>query len=327
MKSHEFINEAAQNPQSGDYQRMLDFVNTNKTPGVPPDQQIALAMFRELDKQKQQNNQLGAELRAAEERIDIATQGGELAKSELGKHQGELERERGNMQQQRDQMGKIDQERTEREMASAEQLQNLTARFETIKNKPGVSPDSTKELEKQMQELQKNGVDIEKYKSLEQSVANMQKMQQVDDRSMQSLIGQVKAAQDKADELSQTRADVSGEVEQSTGAMQDEIDQLKQQLARFREVEQTVSALQPMVQDILAPKVDKLIKRQDITDKVNQIKSTKAFAKDEITRNAGRSALPPQPPAPNPQMSLPGMQPQPVAEDKLFKLIKWATGK
>jgi chromosome segregation ATPase len=325
MKSHEFINEAAQNPQSGDYQRMLDFVNTNKTPGVPPDQQIALAMFRELDKQKQQNNQLGAELRAAEERIDIATQGGELAKSELGKHQGELERERGNMQQQRDQMGKIDQERTEREMASAEQLQNLTARFETIKNKPGVSPDSTKELEKQMQELQKNGVDIEKYKSLEQSVANMQKMQQVDDRSMQSLIGQVKAAQDKADELSQTRADVSGEVEQSTGAMQDEIDQLKQQLARFREVEQTVSALQPMVQDVLAPKVNQLYKRQQAADGVDPRAIGKSLiAKGGLGPSAQamltkvRQAQQPAQPAP---------APTPVAEDKLFKLIKWATGK
>jgi chromosome segregation ATPase len=271
MKSYEFITEAAQNPQSGDYQRMLDFVNTNKAPGVPPDQQMALAMFRELDKQKQQNNQLSAELKAAEQRIDIATQGGDIAKSELGKHRGELERERGNIKQQRDQQDKIDQERTEREMASAEQLQNLTARFDTIKNKPGVTPEATQALEKQMKELQKNGVDIEKYKSLEQSVASMQSMQRVDDRSMQSLIGQVKAAQAKADELSQTRADVSGEVEQSTGAMQDELDQLKQQLARFRGVEQTVAALQPMVQDVLAPKVDKLIQKQDVADKVNRI--------------------------------------------------------
>lgn len=39
MKSREFVTEG---PQSGDYQRMLDFVNTNKTPGVPPEQQIAL---------------------------------------------------------------------------------------------------------------------------------------------------------------------------------------------------------------------------------------------------------------------------------------------
>jgi chromosome segregation ATPase len=321
MKSHEFITEG---PQSGDYQRMMDFVNTNKTPGVPPEQQIALAMFRELDKQKQQNSQLSAELKSAEQRIDLATQGGELAKTQLGKHQSELERERERGAKEKDAQNQIDQEQSDREKASEEQIQGLTARLETIKNKPGVNPEATKELENQMKQLQKNGVDIEKYKGLEQAVSSMQKMQQVDDRSMQSLIGQVKAAQAKADELAQTRTQVGGEIEQSSGAMQDEIDQLKQQLARFREVEQTVSALQPMVQDVIAPKVDKLVQKQDIADKLNNRRTAQAFARDEITRGMPNMVQPPAP-APNPQMSLPGMQP--VAEDKLFKLIKWATGK
>jgi chromosome segregation ATPase len=319
MKSHEFITEG---PESSDYQQMLNFVNNNKTPGVPPEQQVALAMFRELNKQQAQNKQLGAELKAAEQRIDIAAQGGELASAELGKHQGELERERGDIDKQRDKMGKIDQKNSEREKASAEQLQNLTAQLDQIKQKPGVDPNATKELEKQMDELKKNGLDADKYQDLEQAVANMQNMQQVDDKTMQSLIGQVKDAQAKADELSQTRAAVGGEIEQSTAGMQDEIEQLKAQLAHFREVEQTVAALQPMVQDVLAPKVDKLIKNQDIADKVNRIKTTQAFARDEITRNAARSALQPQAPAPDPQMSLPG-----VAESKLLKAIKWATGK
>lgn len=321
MKSHEFITEG---PQSGDYQRMMDFVNTNKTPGVPPEQQIALAMFRELDKQKQQNSQLSAELKSAEQRIDLATQGGELAKTQLGKHQSELERERERGAKEKDAQNQIDQEQSDREKASEEQIQGLTARLETIKNKPGVNPEATQALEKQMKELQKNGVDLEKYKSLEQAVSSMQNMQQVDDRSMQSLIGQVKAAQAKADELAQTRTQVGGEIEQSSGAMQDEIDQLKQQLARFREVEQTVSALQPMVQDVIAPKVDKLVQKQDIADKLNNRRTAQAFARDEITRGMPNMVQPPAP-APNPQMSLPGMQP--VAEDKLFKLIKWATGK
>jgi DNA repair exonuclease SbcCD ATPase subunit len=319
MKSHEFITEG---PESSDYQQMLNFVNNNKTPGVPPEQQVALAMFRELNKQQAQNKQLGAELKAAEQRIDIAAQGGELASAELGKHQGELERERGDIDKQRDKMGKIDQKNSEREKASAEQLQNLTAQLDQIKQKPGVDPNATKELEKQMDELKKNGLDADKYQDLEQAVANMQNMQQVDDKTMQSLIGQVKDAQAKADELSQTRAAVGGEIEQSTAGMQDEIEKLKAQLAHFREVEQTVAALQPMVQDVLAPKVDKLIKNQDIADKVNRIKTTQAFARDEITRNAARSALQPQAPAPDPQMSLPG-----VAESKLLKAIKWATGK
>jgi DNA repair exonuclease SbcCD ATPase subunit len=321
MKSHEFITEG---PQSGDYQRMMDFVNTNKTPGVPPEQQIALAMFRELDKQKQQNSQLSAELKSAEQRIDLATQGGELAKTQLGKHQSELERERERGAKEKDAQNQIDQAQSDREKASEEQIQGLTARLETIKNKPGVNPEATKELENQIKQLQKNGVDIEKYKGLEQAVSSMQKMQQVDDRSMQSLIGQVKDAQAKADELAQTRTQVGSEIEQSSGVMQDEIDQLKQQLARFREVEQTVAALQPMVQDVIAPKVDKLVQKQDIADKLNNRRTAQAFARDEITRGMPNMVKPPTP-APNPQMSLPGVQP--VAEDKLFKLIKWATGK
>lgn len=321
MKSYEFITEGQ---QSGDYQRMMDFVNTNKTPGVPPEQQIALAMFRELDKQRNQNQQLSAELKSAEQRIDLATQGGELAKTQLGKHQSELERERERGAKEKDAQGAIDQEQSDREKASEEQIQGLTARLETIKNKPGVNPEATKELENQMKQLQKNGVDIEKYKGLEQAVSSMQKMQQVDDRSMQSLIGQVKAAQAKADELAQTRTAIGGEISQSTDAMQDEIEQLKSQLARFREVEQTVSALQPMVQDVIAPKVERLVKKQEIADTLSARRTAQAFAKKEITGGVP-NMIPQPPPAPNPQMSLPGMQP--VAEDKLFKLIKWATGK
>ena len=319
MKSHEFI---AEGPESSDYQQMLNFVNNNKTPGVPADQQVALAMFRELNKQQQQNKQLDAELKAAEQRIDIATQGGELSTQELGKHQAELERERERGKKQKDAQGKIDQEQSAREKASEEQIQGLASLLEAIKGKPGVSAEAGKALEKQIEELKTNGLDTGKYQDLEQAVANMQNMQQVDDKTMQSLIGQVKDAQAKADELSQTRAAVGGEIEQSTAGMQDEIEQLKAQLAHFREVEQTVAALQPMVQDVLAPKVDKLIKNQDIADKVNRIKTTQAFARDEITRNAARNALQPQSPAPNPQMQLPGM-----AESKLLKAIKWATGK
>jgi len=322
MKSREFIKEAA---STNDYQQMMKFVSANPTPGVPADQQVAVALFRELQKQEKQNQQMGAELAAAEQRIDMATQSGELSQQELGKHQGELEKERERGDKQKAAIGKLDQTHAEREKASAEQIQNMASQLDALKSKPGVSAEAGKALQQQIEDLNKNGLDSSKYQALEQQVAKMQNMQQVDDKTMQSLIGQVKDAQAKAAELAQTRTAVGGEIEQSTGAMQDEIDQLKQQLARFREVEQTVSALQPMVQDVLAPKVDKLIKNQDIADKVNRIKTTQAFARDEITRNAARSALQPQAPAPNPQMSLPGMQP--VAEDKLFKLIKWATGK
>jgi chromosome segregation ATPase len=320
MRINDILQEAGDD--SGDYQQMLAFTRANRVGGVPEEQQIPLALFKELKKQQQQNQALSSELSDAEQRINQAMATGELSKQELGMHRGELDRERAAGEKQQAAVGQLGQQYSEREKASAEQLQNLTAQLDQIKQKPGVDPNATKELEKQMDALKKNGLDADKYRSLEQQVAKMQNMQQVDDKTMQSLIGQVKDAQAKADELSQTRAAVGGEIEQSTAGMQDEIEQLKQQLAHFREVEQTVAALQPMVQDVLAPKVDKLIKNQDIADKVNRIKTTQAFARDEITRNAARSAMQPPAPAPNPQMQLPGM-----AESKLLKAIKWATGK
>lgn len=319
MKSHEFINEATSG--TNDYQQMMSFVNANKAPGVPADQQVALAMYKELQKQQALSKNLSAELQAAEQRIDVATQGGELTQQELGKHQGELEKERGDIEKQRDKMGKIDQQHSEREKASAEQLQGLTAQLDQIKQKPGVDPKATKELEKQIEQLKANGIDSSKYRGLEQAVANMQNMQQVDDKTMQSLIGQVNAAQAKADELAQTRAAVGGEISQSTDAMQDEIEQLKQQLSKFREVEQTVAALQPMVQDVIAPKVERLVKKQEIADTLSARKTAQAFAKKEITGGVP-NMIPQPPPAPNPQIPLPGM-----AESKLLKAIKWATGK
>jgi hypothetical protein len=108
--------------------------------------------------------------------------------------------------------------------------------------------------------------------------------------------------------------------------MQDEIDQLKQQLARFREVEQTVSALQPMVQDVLAPRVNQLYKRQQAADGVDP----RAIGQSMIAKGglgpAAQAMLTKvrqtQQPAPAPTPA-----PTPVAEDKLFKLIKWATSK
>jgi len=319
MKSHEFINEATSG--TNDYQQMMSFVNANKAPGVPADQQVALAMYKELQKQQALSKNLSAELQAAEQRIDQATQSGELSNQELGKHRAELERERERGKKQKDAQGAIDQEQSAREKASQEQIQGLTSQLEAIKGKPGVSAEAGKALEKQIEELKTTGLDAGKYRSLEQAVANMQNMQQVDDKTMQSLIGQVKAAQAKADELSQTRAAVGGEISQSTDAMQDEIEQLKAQLAHFREVEQTVAALQPMVQDVIAPKVERLVKKQEIADTLSARKTAQAFAKKEITGGVP-NMIPQPPPAPNPQMSLPG-----VAESKLLKAIKWATGK
>lgn len=360
MRYRDLVNEDPS--ATNDYQQMMAFVNANRAPGVPPDQQIALAMYKELQKQQALSKNLSAELQAAEKRIDQATQSGELAGQELGKHQAELERERDRGDKQKDAVSKIDQEHSAREKASAEQMQQLTSQLETIKSKPGVSAEAGQELEKQIEELKTKGVDPRKYDSLAQSVARMQNMQQVDEKTIQDLMAQVNDAKAKADELAKTRASVGGEIEQSTVAMQDEIEQLKQQLANFRNVEKTVATLQPMVQDVIAPKVDKLVKKQEIADTLSTRKTAQAFAKKEIAGGVPNMISPApdnqmelpgmatQPTAPEAQLPLPGVPPQTpnydtqrkarelatrvknsrpdsVYEDKLFKLIKWATGK
>jgi chromosome segregation ATPase len=315
MKYNEIISES---DPSGDYQQMTNFINRNRTPGVPADQQVALALFKELQKQQQQNNELSAELSAAEKRIDTATQSGDLAKQQLGLHRDELDSERQALDKQRDTIGKIDQQNTAREKASNEQINNLTSQLEMIKGKPGVSSAAAKELEKKIQEIQKNGVDLDKYQELEQTVIRMQSMQQVDDTTMKDLVAQVKNAQSMADELAKSKSSLGKDVEQTSAQLQTQLNQIKQQLADFREVEQTVSALQPMVQDVLAPKVDKLYKRQLAVDKIDPRAIAKQFTtKGGLGQGVDQLVQQPQPPQP----------PAPVAEDNMLKLIKWATRK
>lgn len=365
MKSHEFIKE---DDTTNQYQQMMTFLNRNKVPGVPPEQQLALAMFKELQKTQAHNQELDAELKAAEKRIDVATQGGELAKQQLGKHQAQLDKEIGDIDAQREKMSQIDKQHSERELASEKQLQTLTAQLEEIKMKPGASKAATDALEQQIEEIKSNGVDKEKYDQVAQAVARMQNMQQVDDKMLKGLVSQVKAAQAKAEELVKTRANVGGEIEQTTAQMQDEIDQLKKQLDHFRTVEKTVSSLTPMVQDVIAPKVDKLYKRQLAADNIDPSTIAQKFAAKGGLGPAAQQMLDKTPPPQ--QLDLPGMpavkpqqmnlplpdtnksaapppapdysadrmardatnkakrtDPAAVYEDKLFKLIKWATGK
>jgi chromosome segregation ATPase len=315
MKIRQIISE---DDPSGEYRQMTNFINRNRTPGVPDNQQVALALFKELKKQQQQNNELSAELSAAEKRIDTATQSGELAKQQLGLHRDELDSERQALDKQRDTISKIDQQHSEREKASDEQINNLTSQLETIKNKPGVSSAAAKELEKKIEEIQKNGVDADKYQELEQTVIRMQSMQQVDDTTMRDLVTQVKNAQSMADELAKSKSSLGKDVEQTTAQLQTQLDQMKQQLADFREVEQTVSALTPIVQDVLAPKVDKLYKRQLAVDRVDPAAIAQQLrTKGGLDQVVGQMAPQAQTPPP----------PTPVAEDKLLKMIKWATSK
>ena len=109
-----------------DYINMLNFVKGSGLEGVPADQQVAVALFKELQKQQQKNTKLGQELSAAERRIDQATQSGDMYGQELATHQAELDRERGEIDKQREKMGQIDRQYADRAQASEQQMRSLT---------------------------------------------------------------------------------------------------------------------------------------------------------------------------------------------------------
>lgn len=339
MKITDIITEDTEG-STADYQRMLNFVRNSKIQGVPPDQQVAVALYRELEKQQAKNAELGAELSAAEKRIDVATQGSELQQQQLGKHATELEKERGNIAQQQAAMGKLDAASAEREKASRSQLKDLTDKLEAVKSKPGVDPEIAKRLEKEITQLKNNGIGADKVRELEATITNIQQQRQVDDSTMNDLLAKVNDAQAAAKELEKTKQDLGQSIEKTTADAQDQIQQIKQQLAHFREIERTVSALEPMVTDVIAPKIRRLENDSLDTDAtIGELEQTVSQLGTALSaRQAaaqGRAAQMTQPvrklPAPNPQQIAQKFVRSgdltPVAEDRFLQSIRWATGK
>jgi DNA repair exonuclease SbcCD ATPase subunit len=328
MKIAHVINEVADN--SSDYQNMLSFVKANQVAGVPPDQQIGLALFRELQKQKQQNRALGTELSAAEQRINQALSTGELSQKELGMHQAELERERRSGEEQQSAIGQLGQKYSERDRASREQMQGLAAKLEAVKNKPGVDKRTAEELEKQIKKLSQESVPVDRLQALEQTISAVQNMQQVDDSAIKDLMAQVKDAQAASEELQKTRQTVGRDAEETAQRALDQVEQIKQQLAHFREVEQTVAELQP--------RVDQIAIAQNLSNRIRNKQAAKNFKtaidKGEVppelgqdTRQMAQTALAgpvtkPRPPAADPQMNSTD-----VAESQMRKAIEWAIGR
>jgi DNA repair exonuclease SbcCD ATPase subunit len=328
MKIAHVINEVADN--SSDYQNMLSFVKANQVAGVPPDQQIGLALFRELQKQKQQNRALGTELSAAEQRINQALSTGELSQKELGMHQAELERERRSGEEQQSAIGQLGQKYSERDRASREQMQGLAAKLEAVKNKPGVDKRTAEELEKQIKKLSQESVPVDRLQSLEQTISAVQNMQQVDDSAIKDLMAQVKDAQAASEELQKTRQTVGRDAEKTAQRALDQVEQIKQQLAHFREVEQTVAELQP--------RVDQIAIAQDLSNRIRNKLALKNFKtaidKGEVppelgqdTRQMAQTALAGPATKPRPTSADTQMNSTDVAESQMRKAIEWATGK
>jgi len=356
MKITDILNETGPGATStDDYQKMLSFAKANQMPGVPPEQQIALALFKEIQKQRQQNQELGAELNAAEKRIDVATQRSDITGQEVGKHRDELGRERKDIEAQKAGLGKLDQEYSARAQASQEQIDNLTSRLESIKNQPGINKDAADALEKQIQALDKKGVSMDKFQELEQTINRVQRLQHVDDEVVQGLAAQVKDAHNTAKELAKTKQDMSHELDKEAVAAQDKIDELTREIDELRALAATV---QPAITDVIQPKLQQIDQKVKELDGENEHIYTELGQHDLEIRKLGGSGgsgtpeepEPPVNPAPAPIPGNPNQdaedaadakakaaiakaqlnslkQPQQVAESKFFKSVAWATGK
>ena len=338
MKIYDILSEASDD--SGDYQQMLAFTRANRVGGVPDDQQIPLALFKELKKQQQQNQALGAELDAAEQRIDQATASGELSQQELGMHRTELDRERTAGDQQRAAVTQLGQQYAEREKASGEQIKQLTGQLEQVRNMPGVDKKAAEALEKQIKELGERSVPVDRLAELESSIAQIQNSSIADDSAIQDLVAQFKAAQETTKEIEKTKQSIKQDT-------QDQVEQIRQQLAHFKEVEQTVAALKGEVDKL---ETDAQNNNQVIVDLSGSIKNIRDNMKQAMDARKNSDADPtmpariapqmvtPKPPPPAPQRPLWRPDPrelaqklvnkgvlQSVDENQMSRAIAWAT--
>ena len=339
MKIYDILSEASDD--SGDYQQMLAFTRANRVGGVPDDQQIPLALFKELKKQQQQNQALSSELDAAEQRIDQAMSAGELSKQELGMHRTELDRERAAGDQQKAAVTQLGQQYSEREQASGEQIQQLTSQLEQVRNMPGIHKSSAEALEKQIKELGERSVPADKIAELESTIAQIQTSSIADDAEIQELMAQIEQSQKATKEIEKTKKSIKKDT-------QDQVEQIRQQLAHFKEVEQTVAALKTEVDKL---ETDAQNNNQVIADFSTSINNIRNQIKQAMTARKDINANPtlptqasqmvtPKPPPPAPPRPLWRPDPrelaqklvnkgvlQSVDESQMNRAIKWATGK
>ena len=298
MKIYDILSEASDD--SGDYQQMLAFTRANRVGGVPDEQQIPLALFKELKKQQQQNQALGAELDAAEQRIDQATASGELSRKELGMHRTELDRERTAGDQQRAAVGQLGQQYAEREKASTEQIKQLTGQLDQIRNMPGIDKKAAEDLEKKIKELGEKSVPADRLAELESTIAQIQTSSIADDDTIKDLVQQVKDAQAATD----TRVDM--------------VTQMRQDIERLRQVEQglrdDVDKVADQSEETTATVYD--IETKELPWAINNINQLKTkVSMDDIPPYAPSGQQVETPPPPQQQVPASEPTPEPAAAD------------
>jgi chromosome segregation ATPase len=260
-----------------DYINMLNFVKGSGLEGVPADQQVAVALFKELQKQQQKNTQLGRELSAAEKRIDQATASGDMYGQELATHQAELDRERGEIEKQQQKMGQIDRQYADRAQASEQQMRSLTDQLAQLKTKPGVDQSTAETLQNQIEKLQKEGIGQDKYKELQKNIETIQGMQQVDDRVIQDLVAQIKSAESAAAELGRTKQELGKDIGKQAEEAIARVDELTAEIQRLKQLAGTVEAATATIGDVIRPQLKAIGSKvadleQDNFEDTNQFK-------------------------------------------------------
>jgi hypothetical protein len=360
MKITDILREDGED--TGDYQQMLAFTRANRVGGVPDEQQIPLALFKELKKQQQQNQALSSELSDAEKRINQALGAGELSKQELGMHRKELDREREAGERQQVTVAQLGQQYGERERASTEQIEKLTGQLEQIKNKPGVDEKAARELEKQIKELDQKSVSVDRLADLERTIGAIQNAQSVDDAEIQELMAQIDQAQKISQELQKTKQTAGQDAEKLATDALDQVEQMRQDLDRLNQVAGRISTV---VSDALPAQIDSLNARLQELDSESEHQYDELLKHDTLLnkltgqspgpRGGGGNTVEPEPsgkprptpPAPSPagdaiakkqqQLNLRDREdlyrsmgvemPEPVTESRFQHYIKWATGK
>jgi len=306
-----------------DYINMLNFVKSSGLENVPQDQQVAVALFKELQKQQQKNTQLGRELSAAERRIDQAMQSDDLRDQELASHEAELERERGEIEKQQQKMGQIDQAYAGRAQASERQMQALTTQLAQLKDKPGVDKSTAEQLQNQIEKLRKEGIGQDKLKELQKNIESIQSMQQVDDSVIRDLVAKIQSAESIAADAVQTKQKLSQDLELKTQAALDQVAQMRQDLQRLQQVEKKVASLDKELSDLEIEYSDTTKSVMDLEQNVYRIDTAMTARNQAAAANIARQIKQ------NPQAAATQVQKtpalEPLAESSFRKLIRWAT--
>lgn len=314
MKINDILREASND--SGDYQQMLAFTRANRVGGVPDEQQIPLALFKELKKQQQQNQALGAELDAAEQRIDQATASGELSQKELGMHRTELDRERTAGERQQAAVGQLGQQYSEREQASTKQIEQLTSQLDQVRNMPGINKSAAEALEKQIKELGERSVPADRIAELESTISQIQTSSIADDAEIQELMAQIEQAQKATQEIEKTKKEISKDVETTSKNALDMVDQLKQDLRRLQQVS---AAVQPAVTDLIPAQLEKINAKIAELGNENEDQYNELLRHDQELQTLGSpgsgSKIEPDTPTPPTQPT----PPAPAAPDQAYQ--------